>query len=73
MATNIDLTPYTDTIYQVWLVEPAGAKYLYRDHVGYAAALRWAGMWNEQPPADALPGATFVAVKATTAYTTLEA
>lgn len=65
---TIDLTPYADTDYQVWVVLPTGASYTYRDGLMYLVALNWAKSWNEHKPVDVPEGAQFVAVRATTNY-----
>jgi hypothetical protein len=69
MNTAPDMNPYTGTDFQVWVQEPSGAFYVYRDDARTSRdAQNWAAAWTETNPTDVQYGSTFHAVKATTTY-----
>jgi len=70
-TTDTALQAHTETDHQVWVQTPTGGLYLYRDSLIYSVALTWARQWNENTASDVPLGSTFIAVKATTTFTTI--
>lgn len=68
LVQDVDLAPYTDSTYQVWVWSENGGRFVYRENLIYSVAQNYAKAWNEQPPSDVPNGAAFIAVQATTTF-----